>query len=441
MKLYPYQKDCIDTILREFKSSNSQLIQLPTGSGKTVIFLHFIKEHADRALILVPTLELIEQIQESGDEILFSGAVRRHYSSTHTVQTFHSLACSKGSFALEHEFDYIIIDEAHHAAANTVSKFLNAYREKYPQTKFIGFTATPERKDKQSLLDIFGKITFQMNILDLVEQGFLCDLRGFRVRTGCVIDNRMQANGDFKPLELRKLFSEDRDRLILNSFIQKCKNKKTIAFCLNIDHSIALAKRFSDAGFTAEFIHGGMSLKDRKDVIERFRLGQTQILTNCQVLTEGFDEPSIEAMLLARPTKSKALYCQMLGRGLRIHKGKKDCIVIDFSDECINVCDFNVSVYDDYSNFDYPNGVGLKELASLHADRQKKTLQNPETASLVEYDPLRLKDFSIPPVFSQTNDLKRLGIQVFPDINFKEAAFLLWMHNLKVDLGLHHQTR
>ena len=200
-----------------------------------------------------------------------------------------------------------------------------------------------------------------------------------------------------------------------------------------------ISNALKDRGYASEYIHGKMDFHERRRILERFQAGVTQILTNCQLLTEGFDEPSIEALILARPTRSKSLYCQMIGRGLRKFKRKDKCLLYELADNNHKICTFNVlGGIDPSMEYDYPEGLRLSRL--------KKTLENVDWENLViekcEHEIFNLdqkeKDhFGFACLESQRIKLKEIGIPEFiiNEINFLEAEFLIFKQRLKVKYG------
>src|ERR1017187_4781578 len=187
MKLRDYQEECIEVLNSDRKK---QLIQLHTGSGKTVIFLSYLRKSSNFSLIIVPTKDLQYQIYENAlkfyhkDEIFLKGDRDFISGKKLYIVVVNTLLNEKSlEFFKNESLDHIIIDEAHRSLSNTYKKFLNAYTEFNPNFKLIGFTATPERLDRKSLLSIFEKITYRKTIYELINEGYLCDLRAYRIKT------------------------------------------------------------------------------------------------------------------------------------------------------------------------------------------------------------------------------------------------------------------
>ena len=348
MKLRDYQKECINIIKNE---DRNHLIVIATGGGKTVIFTHLAVEsskNGDRILIVVPQEELLQQTKDTLlkiDSSLDVGIVKAEKDDVHSnivIATRQSLTHSKSTRIErmnEHgEFKYVIIDEVHQA--NRQSLIISS---KIPNANILGFTATPFNMD---LKEIFKNgISFERNTLDMIEAGYLVEPRAYRVKTDTDISKVKAVNGEFSQGELETTINNSgRNLSILKAYKKIAKKRKsTIVFCAGVQHAIDMAKIFKDSGIEAEYLSGDTSPEDRKRIIEDFKNGKIKILTNCQVLTTGFDAPNTDCIIFASPTISKTKYVQCLGRGLRLSKGKRDCLILDFVDEMGNhtVIDIN----------------------------------------------------------------------------------------------------
>ena len=440
VKLHDYQVECIEKINDHFKKHDKQIVQMPTGSGKTFIFLNFLKKYAKTGIILCPSLELQEQIHEWGAYFLGENNIEKGWKKINCP--FHVLTLASLNYestmqkVLKNKFDFVVMDEAHHGCSETIIKFLD--RLKNHKFKLLGLTATPERLDKKNLLDIFGTLTYSKNILDMIEMKQICDVEAYKIKTKVDLKSRGN-NHDFGQIELKSLDQEKRNLILLNTFENECKDKKTLIFCLNVEHAMKISNALKDKGYASEYIHGKMDFQERKRILERFQTGVTQILTNCQLLTEGFDEPSIEALILSRPTRSKSLYCQMIGRGLRKFQGKDRCLLYELADNNHKICTFNVlGGIDPSMEYDYPEGLRLSRL--------KKTLENVDWENLViekcehEIFDLNQKEkdhFGFPCLESQRIKLKEIGIPecIINEIYFLEAEFLIFKQRLRVKYG------
>ena len=445
MKLRPYQSSCLKTIKKVFKDRKRQLIQLPTGAGKSLIFLKFLKDSSKKSLIVVPTIDLVEQISESAlhffkeDDILTGEQITEFTNAkTLTIVTSRSLSskCKKRWFSKQ-KFDHIVMDEAHRAYCPTFLNFLKGYEKLKSQPYVLGCTATPERLDKKSLLDIFGMLSYDIDFKFLIERGFLCDIEAFRIKTEIDLDIKKIGKGDIAKVDLKKFDMDSRNQIILSTYLENCTKRKTLIFCVSIEHCDHLSTLFKSKGIKAESIHGKLTKNKRQQIIKDFKSGKISVLCNCQLLTEGFDEPSIEDIIIARPTFSKSLYCQMIGRALRPNKGKKIARLYELTDNNHDICRFDVSCdTDDDTRFEYTNGTKLSELKK---QKDLVSLQN----FVIKKEKFLLFD-SYEELFKnakatkfQKNILMERGINFWEPITFHEAAFLLWYEDLKEHYGIY----
>lgn len=342
--LRPYQRDAISAITNAFNSNlNRVLIHAATGTGKTVIVVELNKElKAENTkkvtLFLAHTEELVEQaanrFKNSNPELIvdIEQAKKRACPDAQVIcASVPTLA--RGTRLKDRDIDLIILDECHHAPADTFKRTLErfgCFDER--KTKLVGITATPHRADNKDLKDIFEKQVFRYDIKDGMCDGYLVDIRGYRVKTTTSIDAVSSRNGDFNLQELAEAVdNENRTRQILSKWYGIAKERRTLCFCASTTHADNVAKLFTDAGFKAAAVHGAME-DNRREVIEKFRAGEIQIVTAVNMFTEGIDIPEIDCILMFRPIKSWTFYVQALGRGTRLAPGKTDLIVIDAVD-------------------------------------------------------------------------------------------------------------
>jgi hypothetical protein len=208
-----------------------------------------------------------------------------------------------------------------------------------PKRLLLGVTATTKRFDKLGLRNVFQKIVYESSIRTMVKAGYLSDIRGYRTNTGVDLVKVKTSRGDFVEAELSVMVNTpERNEKVVASYIEHAMGKKAVCFAAGIQHAHDLAVVFNTQGIVARAISGKTPDDERKSILRAFPAGEIQVLCNCNILTEGYDEPSISCILLARPTKSATLYTQMVGRGTRKYPGKADCIVIDFTDKAHDVC-------------------------------------------------------------------------------------------------------
>lgn len=343
----PYQNECIRACLDAASGGKRRFaVVLPTGSGKTVIFSHLSRHWNDygfpgRVLILVHRDELVRQTVDKLRQIaphLNTGIVQAEQdehkdahvivASVQTVRKLYRLdnITESGRIGL------VIVDEAHHAAAESYVTVLNALGCFNPDadTVAIGFTATLSRSDMKALGDIWESVEFQRDILDMIPK-YLTDVSGKMVTVdGFSLSQVAMRGGDFQVGSLSDaLLSADAPDFIANAYMEHAADRKGIVFT----PSVATAEAFTEAlcrrGLEARMVWGGMDKEARRDVLRDAHNGDVQVLVNCMVLTEGFDWPAAEVAVIARPTTSSALYVQMVGRILRKYPGKEKALVLD----------------------------------------------------------------------------------------------------------------
>lgn len=341
----PYQADCISAIFSSYKKfSRSQLVVLPTGSGKTIIFALLAKQLDRKTLILAHTDELITQAKDKllhvwpeVDLGIVKGSLDDHSRKVVIASVQTASKPKRLAKLIEQGFSLLIVDEAHHACAQSYKEVIQALGfNKGIDKLLLGVTATPFRADGQKLSSVFKKTVFERSIKEMIEEGFLSLLLGKKVYTDVSLNSVKIHKGDFQTSSLSEAVNvSDRNSLIVSTYKKfSAQRKKVLCFCVDVRHASELAKAFKKRGVDAEAIHGKLSVDERKETLRKFSDGEISVLTSCMILTEGFDEPKIDCVLLARPTKSRALFTQMIGRGCRLAEGKENCLILDFTDNC-----------------------------------------------------------------------------------------------------------
>lgn len=341
INLRPYQQEALDAIVSfETTGIKKQLVVLPTGAGKTVIFSHMpiIRPNSLPMLVLAHRSELLDQAKE---KILFSNpnlvveieqAERRAGHVDVVVGSVATLGRNNTPRIQQYPSDYfktIVIDEAHHAAAPSYRRILDYFNPDF----ILGVTATPQRSDSTRLIDVFQEIVYYKSIQDLIKDGWLSPLVGYRVKTNTDISGVEIQNGDFVQSQLEeKIDNPERNAHIVAAYRNLANSKKAVVFASGVRHAENLALSFRQASVDAQVIIGTTPREERETILRNFSLGLIKVIVNVGVLTEGFDEPSIEAIILAKPTRSALLYTQIVGRGTRLHPGKENCLIIDIAD-------------------------------------------------------------------------------------------------------------
>ena len=347
-ELRDYQRDCLLAIAERYRAGiRRQLACLPTGSGKTVIFAEFPRyfRMKKQMLVLAHRAELLDQARDKIREanphlrVEVEQAGRVADPDSHVVVASVPTLGRKDSLRLRRldpdRFFLIVVDEAHHATAETYKRVLKHFGVFDPETSkmLVGFTATPKRGDGVGLDAVFQEIVYSQSLPAMIQAGYLSPVAGYRVETEIDLSRVKTRMGDFVAAQLSRAVNvEQRNELIVEVFRSRLEDKQTLCFCVDVAHAHGLADTFKNQGVRAAAVSGDMDRSERMKILEDFSAGRIQVLANCMVLTEGYDEPAIAGIILARPTKSALLYTQMIGRGTRLHPGKDNVTVIDIVD-------------------------------------------------------------------------------------------------------------
>ena len=335
LELKEHQKQALRS-LEEMRAKHETIALLyhATGTGKTVTAVTDAKKCGGRTLFLAHTVELVEQAAKTFRELWKTVNVGRYVDSIKQPNAYvlcgsiQSVALNLDRFKPD-DFDYLIIDEAHHASADTYQKVLAYFEPKFT----LGLTATPERADDKIILDIFKNTAHKLDIQTAVEIGELVPVRCIRIHTNIDLTkvrfNSVQYN--IRDLE-SKIFVPERNTLIADTFMEYCSEKRTVIFCASVKHAEQIAQLIRERGANALAVSGSMKASDRKEYLAKFQKGEIKALCACDLLNEGWDCPETEVLFMARPTMSKVLYTQQLGRGMRLADGKESLIVFDFVD-------------------------------------------------------------------------------------------------------------
>ena len=422
LELREYQQEALDSL--EAMRVNKETIALlyhATGTGKTVTAVMDAKHCGGRVLFVAHTMELVNQAYNTFKNLWDSVSVGKFADSIKDTDS-HIICGSIQSVALnlelfqDNDFDYIIIDEAHHASADTYQKVLAYFKPKFT----LGLTATPERADDTNILEIFKNTAHKLDIQTAVEIGALVPVRCIRIHTNIdmtkVRFNSVQYN--IRDLD-DKIFVPERNKLIVDTWLSYVKNKRTVVFCASVKHAEQIAKLFQDAGIAALAVSGSMKTSERNEQLAKFASGDIKVLCACDLLNEGWDCPQTEVLFMARPTMSKVLYTQQLGRGMRNCEGKDYLMVFDFVD---NASQYNApySMHRLFKLKDYHAGgtvLGRKGDREAEAELYAKG-ERPD--AVIDY-PVDATDYEIVDIFnwqeeaagmiSQMEFIRRVDVQ------------------------------
>jgi DNA repair protein RadD len=354
MALRPYQRAAIDAAYTWCATQEGNpLIVVPTGGGKSLIMGTMAKEAVDgsaRVLVIAHRKELIEQnwkaMQSAGLPALSCGLIsgqhkRKDVATPATVGSIQTLA--KNPFAYG-PFDLILVDEAHlipRSDATSYRKFLDAQKTRNPNLRTIGLTATPFRLDSgridQGEDRVFHDVAYEISIQTLLDGGFLVPLISKATLVRYDVTGVAMRGGEYVEAALQSAVDDpETTKAVVQELGTLGKDRsKWLVFCAGVQHAEHMAEELTRAGFPAAAVHGGLPSHERTERLLALRSGALRALTNCDVLTTGYDEPSIDLLALCRPTQSTGLHVQMLGRGFRTAPGKVDCLVLDFSGNCL----------------------------------------------------------------------------------------------------------
>ncbi|ETN36676.1 uncharacterized protein HMPREF1541_08954 [Cyphellophora europaea CBS 101466] len=351
IELRQYQEECIQSVLSYISRGHKRLgISLATGSGKTVIFTRLIDrienptKVATQTLILAHRRELIEQAARQCENAYPSksidiemGGIKATGTADITVASISSL--TSGDRLLKYDparFKLVLVDEAHHIVAPTyldVLEHFGLYPQKQDCPALVGVSATFSRLDGMSLGAVIDHIVYHKDYVDMIDEKWLAGVRFTTVESKADLSQvrRSAKTGDFQSRSLSKAVStEETNEITVRAWLSEAKHRKsTLVFCVDIAHVESLTRTFRKHGIDAQYITGSTPTKERRKRLEAFKRQQFSVLLNCAIFTEGTDIPNIDCVMLARPTRSRNLLVQMIGRGMRLHPGKEDCHVID----------------------------------------------------------------------------------------------------------------
>lgn len=310
------------------------LLYHATGAGKTVTAVSDAKRLGKRTLFLAHTKELITQAQGTFETIWDTAETGLYVAEQKDNQAYvvcssiQSISRNLDQFKPD-DFGYVIIDECHHGAADTYKKVLSYFKPEFT----LGLTATPDRTDGESILEDFKNVAHKLDLPQAVELGVLVPIRCIRVKTNVDLST-VRINGvKYYAQDLEsKLFVPERNNILAETYLKFVRGKKTVVFCASVRHANEISEIFKQKGILCESVSGSMKSAERSRILDQYENGDIQVLCACDLLNEGWDSPKTEVLFMARPTLSKTLYVQQLGRGMRKSEGKDYLMVFDFID-------------------------------------------------------------------------------------------------------------
>ena len=413
IELRDYQQEATKNLQKMREDGKTiALLYHATGVGKTITAATDAKAVGGRTLFLVNALKLASQAQETFAKVWPEATLGEYTGSqkdmTQTVifATVQSISKDLEKFSPT-DFDYLIVDECHHAAANTYQKIFTYFHPKF----ILGLTATPERSDGEDMLELFQNVAHKMDLKTAVERGILVPIRCIWVKTNIDLTD-VRINGiKYNSQDLEsKLFIPERNQLIVDTYLKYVNGKKTVIFCASVDHAAEIAKLLRDSGVKAEAVSGRDRMEVREKILKDYETGSTNVLCACDLLNEGWDSPHTTVLFMARPTMSKTIYLQQLGRGTRRCPGKEDLLVVDFVD---NANMFNMP----YSLHRVLDIAKYQPMAYVLAPENKRKLdqdmlfqgEKPEAWLDV---PIDVSDYEIIDLFNWQNSVKDMISQI-----------------------------
>ncbi len=335
MELRPYQSEAKAAVFTQWdKGARKTLVVLPTGCGKTIVFAKVAEEcvrQGNRVLILAHRGELLEQAADKIKKSTNLGCATEKAEQSCLGSWFRITVGSVQSMQREKRlsqfsddyFNVIIIDEAHHCISDGYQKVL----QHFPSAKVLGVTATPDRGDMRNLGEFFESLAYEYTLPKAIREGYLSPIKAMTIPLQLDLSGVSIQSGDFKAGDIATALDPYLHQ-IADEMMKYCRDRKTVVFLPLVKTSQKFKEILNEKGFKAAEVNG--ESKDRAEVLEAFDKGEYNVLCNSMLLTEGWDCPSVDCVIVLRPTKVRSLYSQMVGRGTRLCEGKSHLLLLDF---------------------------------------------------------------------------------------------------------------
>ncbi|MGB5823555.1 MAG: DEAD/DEAH box helicase family protein [Proteocatella sp.] len=412
-ELRGYQQEAVDNLITLRENGDSiALLYHATGVGKTVTAATDAKQVNGRTLFLVNSLKLAEQAEKTFSEI-WPEAERGYYTGSEKklnvkilFATVQSISRNLLEFSPE-DFTYIIVDECHHASAKTYQQIFSYFKPEFT----LGLTATPERTDGENMLELFQNVAHKMDLKTAVERGILAPIRCIRVKTDIDLSD-VRINGiKYNSQDLEsKLVIPERNNLIADTYLEYANLKKTVIFCASISHAAEIAGILKERGVRAESISSQDRVEIRNRILHEYENGKIDVLCACDLLNEGWDSPITQVLFMARPTMSKVIYMQQLGRGTRKHESKESLLVFDFVDNA-NMFNMPYSVHRLLDIGKYRPGEYVMAPQNFKNSDNDMYRRGERPDGYIDL-PVNVDDYEIIDLFSWQNEVKDMISQI-----------------------------
>lgn len=334
MELRPYQQEAREAVEHQWREVDRTLLVLPTGCGKTIVFASVTADRVsagDRVLILAHRGELLEQAADKLRQAVGLGCAVEKAGESCLGSWYRVVVGSVQTLMREKRleqfppdyFGTIVIDEAHHAVSDSYRRILDHFSD----AKVLGVTATPDRGDMRDLGAVFESLAYEYTLPRAIREGYLTPIQALTVPLTLDISGVSMQSGDFKASEIDTALDPYLEQ-IAGEMAQLCADRKTVVFLPLVKTSQKFRDILNGHGFRAVEVNGEST--DRAEVLADFDAGKYNVLCNSMLLTEGWDCPSVDCVVVLRPTKVRGLYCQMVGRGTRLSPGKENLLLLDF---------------------------------------------------------------------------------------------------------------
>jgi superfamily II DNA or RNA helicase len=445
MILRPYQEVAISDALNALDTHKNTIVVAPTGAGKTIMLSALIgKRHQEgkRILVLQHRDELVAQNREKFLKVnpnistsIVNGTIKKWDGDTifSMVQTLSR----ENNLRHRPKFDMVVVDESHHAAADTYMRIIEAVKEDNEHAEIVGFTATPNRGDGKGLRSVFTNCSHQIELATLIREGFLVPPKAYVVDVGVTeaLEGVTRRGNDFDMDEVARIMNKRViNERVVNEWQDRAGDRKTVVFCSTINHAQDLLDMFIEHDINAEMVIGDTPKPEREQILHDLEFGDVQVVVNVAVLTEGFDAPPVSCVVLTRPCSFKSTMVQMIGRGLRIldpeiypDQIKKDCIVLDFGSSILTH-----GALDEAANLDGkpkdPNGeapekqcpecgfinpLNVRMCVECGYEFQSQDTEELVDFTLTEYDLMELSPFLWMDIFGNGSCLMAMGFNGF----------------------------